>query len=88
VTLLRCDGTAAHEKRQSFKGETEMATYMVSDGDGNALTDGLQQHEAKRVAHSIANRRCESVWLSKSGSSDTGTEIEPDDLDEIEEKLK
>lgn len=54
-----------------------MTTYMVCDGDGNACTDGLQEHEAQRAAQSIANRRGESVWLSESGSEDLGDEFEP-----------
>lgn len=47
-----------------------MATYMVCDGHGNALTDGLQDHNARQVAQRIANRRSDSVWLSAHGSDD------------------
>lgn len=54
-----------------------MTTYTVCDGHGNACTDGLQEHEAARIAQSIANRRGESVWLSESGSDDLGEEVEP-----------
>jgi hypothetical protein len=63
--------------------EDEMKTYMVCDGDGYALTDGLQEHEATRVAQSIANHRLESVWLSENDSESMGEEIEPDTSDPI-----
>ena len=54
-----------------------MTTYMVCDGDGTAITDGLQEHEAHRVAQRIANDRDESVWLSMS-DSDGAEEIKPE----------
>lgn len=54
-----------------------MATYMVCDGDGYALTDGLQEHEVRQVAQRMANNRGESVWLSKDNDSGMGEEIEP-----------
>ena len=57
--------------------ETTM-TYMVCDGNGNQITDGLQQHEAHRVAKRIANSRGESVWLSENTSPDMGEEIAPE----------
>jgi hypothetical protein len=57
---------------------TNMTTYMICDGDGNALTDGVQEHEADRIAQNIANRRGQSVWLSPSDSDDIGTEFEPE----------
>ena len=61
-------------------------TYMVCDGDGNALTDGLQEHEALRVAQRIANSRGESVWLSDRESDGMGEEIEPEAADSIHRK--
>jgi hypothetical protein len=54
-------------------------TYMVCDGNGNQITDGLQEHEARQVAQCIANSRGESVWLSASDSSEMGEEFEPED---------
>lgn len=54
-----------------------MTTYMVCDGNGNAITDGLQEHEAERVAQAIADRRHESVWLSQSGDEDMGEQFDP-----------
>ena len=57
--------------------ETEMTTYMVCDGNGNALTDGLQDHEAAQVAQRMANSRSESVWLSESDSDGMGKEFRP-----------
>ena len=39
------------------------ATYGVDDGDGNAITDGLQAHDAEQVAQKIADERGESVYL-------------------------
>ena len=55
-----------------------MAIYMISDGDGNALTDGVQWHEARQMAQRIANNRGESVWLSESGNpDDEGEEFKP-----------
>lgn len=58
-------------------------TYMVCDGDGYALTDGLQDHDAARVAQSIANQRLQSVWLSESDSEEMGEEFSPDEDDPI-----
>ena len=58
-------------------------TYMVCDGDGYALTDGLQEHEAERVAQSMANDRLESVWLSESDSEDEGEEFAPDERNSV-----
>lgn len=55
-----------------------MTTYTVCDENGNALTDGLQEHEATRVAQRMANSRGESVWLSESDSDGAGDEIEPE----------
>jgi hypothetical protein len=52
-------------------------TYMVCDEDGYALTDGLQEHDAREVAQRMANERGESVWLSRSGSDGMGDEIVP-----------
>ena len=60
-----------------------MTTYMVCDEDGYALTDGLQEHEAKQVAQSIADRRLESVWLSESDSDGMGEEFEPNKNDPV-----
>lgn len=58
--------------------------YMICDEDGDALTDGLQEHEARRVAQIMANERGESVFLSVSGSTDMGEEFEPESDDEVQ----
>lgn len=54
-----------------------MTIYMIRDGNGDALTDGLQDHEAARIAQRMANDRGESVWLSEHSSEDTGEEFRP-----------
>ena len=51
-----------------------MANYMICDGNGNAITMGLQEHNARRIAQEIADDRGESVWLSLEG--DEGGEEE------------
>jgi len=53
--------------------------YMVCNEDGYALTDGLQEHEARRVAQEMADWRGKSVWLSAHGSDvdDLGEEFSP-----------
>ncbi len=53
---------------------------MVCDGNGNALTEGVQEHDARRVAQRIANDQGESVWLSVESDPGMGEEIEPEDL--------
>lgn len=60
-----------------------MATYMVCDGDGYALTDGLQEHEARQVAQRMADNRLESVFLSENDSEDIGEEFEPNTNDPV-----
>lgn len=56
-----------------------MTIYMICDGDGNALSDGLQGYDyAAQVAQRSANERGESVWLSESGSDGMGEEFEPE----------
>jgi hypothetical protein len=57
-----------------------MATYMVCDADGYALTDGLQEHEARAVAQRMADSRGERVWLSAHGEDGEGEEFEPSDV--------
>ncbi len=70
---------------------------MVCDGEGYALTDGLEDHrvsnQAERVAQRLANERGESVWLSWSSDggeddeySGEGVEFEPEEEDEEEEE--
>ncbi len=55
-----------------------MTTYMICDGDGNALTCGVQEHELRQVARRMANSRGESVWVS-ADDSESISEVEPED---------
>lgn len=55
-----------------------MTTYMVCDENGNALTAGLQECEAARVAQYMANRLGRSVWLSASDGSEMEEEFSPE----------
>lgn len=58
---------------------------MVVDGDGNALTMGLEPPEvsdqAKQVAQRIADRHGEPVWLVREwhegGDDDPGERFDP-----------
>lgn len=61
-----------------------MTIYMVCDGDGYALTDGLQEHEAHRMAQSMANDRGERVWLSSYELDADSQPVSNDDDEEIE----
>jgi hypothetical protein len=54
-----------------------MTNYMICDENGNALTDGVQECEARQIAQSMADNRLESVWLSESDSTEMGEEFEP-----------
>ena len=54
-----------------------MATYMICDQDGYALTDGLQSHEVRQVAQEMANEREEPVWFSQSDADGMGVRINP-----------
>ncbi len=40
-----------------------MANYGLDTGTGDAVTTGLQEHEARRVAQRIANERGETLYL-------------------------
>lgn len=53
-----------------------MTTYMLVDGDGNQITNGLGEYEANRVAQRIANERGESVWLESICSTDDVEAVE------------
>ena len=55
-----------------------MTTYTVLDNDGFPITEGLQAHNAERIAQEIANDREESVSLVAvvEGEIDESTEIE------------
>lgn len=56
-----------------------MTLYIVTDGEGHKLTDGLQEHEARRTAQSIADRLGASVYLSdRDDPEDDGEEVRPD----------
>lgn len=51
--------------------------YMVCDGDGTMICDGLQEHNARKIAQEWANDLHQSVWLSAHGSEDR-EEFAPD----------
>jgi hypothetical protein len=55
-----------------------MTTYMICDDNGDAITSGLQEHEAARIAQRIANRRSETVFLSTENSDDESEEFSPE----------
>jgi hypothetical protein len=40
-----------------------VSTYAIDDGEGNELTAGLGEHEARRVAQRMATERGISVYL-------------------------
>ena len=44
-----------------------MTTYGIANQDGHPLTDGLDEHEARRIAQNMANERGESVELCQHG---------------------
>jgi len=48
-----------------------MTTYGIANEDGYELTDGLQEHESRAIAQSMANDRGEPVELVQhDGGSD------------------
>jgi hypothetical protein len=51
-----------------------MTTYTVTDGNGDALTRGLSEHEARATAQRMADWRGESVWLSADRGADQDIE--------------
>ena len=66
------EGTGGHG---SPAEETTMESpYSVDDGDGNEITTGLQEHNARRVAQNIATSRGETVYLY-------GPDAEPEKID-------
>lgn len=40
-----------------------MTTYAIDDAHSQLITTGLAEHDARKVAQRIADRRGESVWL-------------------------
>ena len=58
-----------------------MATYMVVNGEGNTITDGLQDpsvcDEAVIAAQEIADDFLVSVWLVENTSDGEGEEFKP-----------
>ncbi len=57
-----------------------MTTYMILDGDGDKITDGVQEYEAKRMAQEIADQRDETVWIYGPDDTDaTAERIDPID---------
>lgn len=58
------------------------ARYAVDDGDGNRLTAGLREHNARVVAQRMANDLGEPVYFysTREGDEDmTPEEVEPED---------
>ena len=54
-----------------------MNSYMVCDGNGDLLCDGLQDHNARRIAQEWADTLMVSVWLSERGDESEGEEFAP-----------
>lgn len=59
-----------------------MTNYAIDDGDGNQLTAGLQDHNARKVAQRLADERGESVYLYE---IPVRVDNDGDSLDESEE---
>lgn len=51
--------------------------YAVDDGEGNELTTGLGEHEARKVAQRMADDAGKSVYLYEVGSSEEPEEFTP-----------
>lgn len=51
--------------------------YMICDGNGNQLSDGIPEETIWRIAQQKANERGESVFVGASDSDET-TEIAPE----------
>jgi hypothetical protein len=65
-----------------------MRMYLISDKDGNALADGVQEQNARQIAQRIANRLGESVRLSASDARGAGEEVKPGALAIAARKIK
>lgn len=65
--------------------------YGLSDGDGNQLTVGLQEHNARKIAQERANELGKSVWLWEMNRGeddiDEGEEFVPESDDDGEVRL-
>ncbi len=57
-------------------------TYAIDDGNGNQITTGLSEHDARRVAQRIATERGESVYLYE---TPVRLDADGDPIDESEE---
>ena len=54
-------------------------TYAIDDSDGNQLTTGLSETEARATAQRMANERGTSVYLYEDAEdSDDPEEVEPE----------
>jgi hypothetical protein len=54
-----------------------MSIYMVCDENGDQVCDGLQEHNAERIAQNWANRLGAPVWLYERGDDD-GEKFSPE----------
>lgn len=54
--------------------------YGISDGNGNQITNGLQEHNVWTVAKRLATERGEIVyvWLSNGGEDGPEWPVDPD----------
>ena len=56
-----------------------MSTYAIDDEHGNRITGGLQEHEARKTAQRIANKREATVYLYEdTEDGDDPEAIEPE----------
>jgi hypothetical protein len=79
------DGTDEAANRAAWDaGESESPSgstvYMICDGDGNAITDGVQQHEIAGMAQRIADERGETVYVGDEAYSPTLPVVDVRDL--------
>lgn len=63
----------------------DRTNYAIDDGNGNQITAGLQEHNARKVAQRIANERGEAVFLYPipSVEGDDAETIEPERKDDV-----
>ena len=58
-----------------------MTTYMIETGMGDMLCQGLQEHEAMKIARQKANERGEAVYLWDS-EGEGPTEVMPQPVED------
>jgi hypothetical protein len=54
-----------------------MANYSIDDSNGNEITTGLSESNARATAQKIANKRGETVYLYSDEPQSTTVAVEP-----------